>query len=671
MTKKHVFIFTTMALVFVAKAFSFPNNAFFKATIKANKVMLIEQQIAQKIMLDLRYYCPEMTTTAENFASKENLLEGYQVEKGSSKQPTNQSPAKQYPLRCSTPLTKLPPELAELISSTALGGVILFADNLKNTEQIIQLTSDLQNAAFKSDTALPLFISVDQEGGRVVRLPRNISTSFTSNMAIGATYAKHGVSYANAVGKVLGSELNALGFNVDHAPVVDVNINPNNPVINVRSFGEDPKIVADLGIAMLAGMQSKGIIGTLKHFPGHGDTNTDSHTGLPLVKHNLATVKKVDLFPFQQAINQGNVEMIMTAHIQYPALDDSVIVNRHGESMVKPATLSKKILTDLLRNKMGYQGLIVTDALDMAGITDFFTPVEAVLHTFKAGADIAIMPMKIRTVTDIKNFKNFIKRLSDRVKEEPSMLNQIQQSVNRIVKLKQHLPTKSLSSEQIKLKIKFAKTVLANSDHRTLENELAQNSIVEVKNKLIEKHWFNRVKNVHILFPEQAQSEAMKLALLNKLASLNNGMWHISTSNLEQFELNKLYQKIEQSDLLIVASDSQKTAVEMGGVEDLVQQLAKNNEKNHSNVQGKKRFADKTLTALKYAKAHHKSTIFISLKTPYNLDKFIEFSDCVLASFDGNFYQNSKGSFVGPAFDALSDIISGENKAVGNLPITI
>ena len=655
--KNLIYFFTTITIVFVTKSFSFPN----KTIIKANKVMLIEQQIAQKIMLDLRYYCPEMTADTANFASTENTLEGYQATKT----------AKHYSARCLTPLTKLPPELAELITSTALGGVILFADNLKDADQIIRLTSDLQNAALKSKTKLPLFISTDQEGGRVVRLPRNMATSFTSNMAIGATYATHGVTYAQSVGEVLGSELNALGFNVDHAPVVDVNVNPNNPVINVRSFGENPKIVADLGIAMLAGMQNKGVIGTLKHFPGHGDTNTDSHTGLPIVKHDLEKVKKVDLYPFQKAIDHGGVEMIMTAHIQYPALDDSFIVSRNGESMVKPATLSKKILTELLRNKMGYQGLIVTDALDMAGISNFFTPVDAVLNTFKAGADIAVMPIKIRKPADIKTFKHFIGLLSDRVKDHPSTLKQIEQSVDRIVKLKAQLPTQELSPEQINIKIKSAKEVLANHKHRALEESLATNAIVEIKNNLITKNWHTGIKNVHVLFPEQGQSEAMKLALHNKLVSIGKNTWQISTSTLEQFELQKLYQQIEQSDLLIVASDSQKTAVELGGIEDLVEQLDKNRSSKGAQVHNKNNFADKTLAALMYAKQHHKKTIFITLKSPYNIDKFTKFADCVLASFDGNFYENSKGDFIGAAYTALAKIISGDLKAKGHLPVSI
>ncbi len=600
----------------------------------------IEQQLAQKIMLDLRYYCADMKSSV---VTEENN-DQYESEQ-----------------KCRTPLTTLPKELAELIRSTSLGGVILFADNLNNIEQIIKLTSALRNAALSSSSPLPLFISVDQEGGRVVRLPRSIATSFTGNMSIGATFAQHGDVFAKAVGEVLGSELHALGFNVDHAPDVDVNINSDNPVINVRSFGENPQRVADLGIAMLNGMQNQGIIATLKHFPGHGDTNTDSHTGLPMVKHNLATVERVDLFPFKEAIEKTNVEMIMTAHIQYPALDNSIIVNKNGQSMIKPATLSKVILTDLLRNKLGYQGLVITDALDMAGITDFFTPLEAVFNTFKAGADIAMMPMKIRKPADIKSFKHFLQKLSQRVQKDPATMQQIQWSVARIVKLKSRLPTTILSAKNIQFKIKQAKQILASHRHRAVEQALAQNSIVALENNNQSTTWLLGIKKVSLLFPKQLQSNAMKNALRLKLTALGKPAWQMSTASLEQFNEKTLFQKIDQSDLLIVASDSQQTAVELGGVDDLTDLLQMN----------KAHFGDNALKALSYARAAGKKTLFIALKAPYHLEKFRQYADRILVSFDGSVYLDASGNATGVAINALAAVILGGSLAKGKLPVSL
>ena len=593
----------------------------------------LEQQLAQKIMLDLRYYCPEMTP-------KDRLDEPYP---------------------CKTPLTKLPKELSKLIEESSLGAVILFSENLVDSEQIIQLTSDLSNAALKSQLAQPLLISIDQEGGRVARLPKAMATTFTGNMSIGATHTVYGDKYASAVGKVLGNELSALGINVNHAPTVDVNINPNNPVINVRAFSDDPKLVGELGIAMLKGIQSEGVIGTLKHFPGHGDTNVDSHTGLPVVNHDLKTIKNVDLLPFQTAIDQGVVDMIMTAHIQYPALDSSELINKFGQTMLKPATLSYAILTDLLRNDMKYQGVIVSDALDMAGISHFFTPIEAVLETFNAGTDIAMMPMRIRMPDDIKQFKKFLTSLANRVTEQTTAYQQLHASLNRIANLKTKLPRHILSKKDIVMKQQAAKTILAHTNSRQLEQALAKSAVVEIKKEIDHLFIKNKVKKIHIIFPKDIQSKAMKYSLETQFKSLSEKKWQFTLSYLENTEDKDYLNNINNSDLVIVASESQKTAVDMGGVEDLVTEKAE-----------AFTLADKALNVLKYAKSQHKKTIFVTLNIPYQLNTFAPFSDWILTSFDGTAYiDSSTGEFKSPTFDALASVISGNSKVEGTLPIRL
>lgn len=595
--------------------------------------MTVKEQITQKIMLDLRYFCPEMT---DETAGEKND-------------------------QCKTPVTTLPPALAKLISDTSLGSVILFSENIVNTEQIIRLTSDLQNAALRSTVGQPLIISVDQEGGRVVRLPRNMATSFTGNMSIGATYKNHGNKYARQVGEVLGSELKVLGFNVDHAPDVDVNVNPENPVINVRSFSESPEMVADLGIAMLEGMQAKGVVATLKHFPGHGDTNTDSHTGLPVVEHDLATVKKVDLYPFQQAIDNSNVQMIMTAHIQYPALDSSIVVNKFGQSMIKPATLSKKILTDLLRGEMGYQGIIITDALDMAGIANFFTPIEAVLNTFEAGADIAMMPMKIRKPADIERFKIFIRYLADRVAEEQSIIEQFNQSVQRILQLKKQFVVRISSEADIAKKVHFAQTVLANKAHRALELELAQHAIVEIKKSVLVSEQQKKINKVHIIFPKEHQSATLKQYLESHFSQNMQTPWQVTMSSFRHIDQEAMFAKIAENDFIIVASDSQKTAVDLGSVEDLT-----------SEIMNKEKLGERALTALKYAKEQGKTTLFVSLKLPSKLKNYYPYSDWILATFDGQcYFDDALDKYVGPTFDVLAEVILGKLKPEGQLPITL
>ncbi|MBU2923143.1 glycoside hydrolase family 3 protein [Colwellia sp. 1_MG-2023] len=599
----------------------------------------IAQKIAQKLMLDIRYYCPELTEhvvfTGDN--------------------------------QCVTPVTTLSKDLAELITDTSLGSVILFAENFTGIEQTIHLTQDLQQAALASASEEPLLISIDQEGGRVVRLPRTMATSFTGNMAIGATYENHGDYYARKVGEVIGAELATLGVNVNHAPDVDVNINPNNPVINVRSFGETPEIVAELGIAMLEGLQSKGVIGTLKHFPGHGDTNTDSHTGLPRVEHPYDVVRSVDLLPFQQAIDRSNVEMIMTAHIQYPALDDSLVVNKFGESMIKPATLSKKILTSLLRDEMGFDGIIITDALDMAGIAEFFSEEEAVLHTFNAGADIAMMPMSIRQPSDIPRFKAFIELLVDKVLSEELSLDDIDSSVERITALKQKLApavTATVSTDVSELTTQ-AKETLGIEKHRALEQALVQHSIVEIKpNPALVKR-MSTINNIHLVFPKKSQSEAMALALNQYALNIGGASWSITSSSLDESNSTAMLEQLDNSELVIVANDSQKTAVELGQAGDLALATTLKKSSDKSN-------ADKALDVLAYAKQKQLATIYISLKAPYQLEQFTNTADWVLACFDGNAYQVSgSDEYTGAVFNGLTQIISGQISATGHLPITI
>lgn len=590
-----------------------------------HRLTLMKQKIGQKIMLDLRYYCADMT--GNNSADE---------------------------IPCITPLTTLPPELAQMITDTSLGSVILFADNLQNQQQITQLTHDLQRAANASAVGTPLFISVDQEGGRVVRLPRDMATSFTGNMALGATYYRHGTKYAKDVGEVFGRELTSLGFNINHAPTVDVNINPDNPVINVRSFGDNPEIVGELGIAMLEGMQSEGLIATLKHFPGHGDTHTDSHTGLPRVEHDLETIKEVDLKPFKMAIDTNQVEMIMTAHIQYPALDSTTLVNKHGDSMLKPATLSRAILSELLREQMQYQGVIITDALDMAGISDFFEPFEAVMATFDAGADIAMMPMRIEKPSDIQKFEKFIEALAKAALSGKLDGEKIDQSVARISGLKQKYVIKQSQNKS---------TALASEQHLALQKSIAEQSLVEIKKDTGSNQESELINRVHVLFPKEIQAQAMANSLLTAVAQLPNLDWQVTYTSFDNQQQVENFASIDDADMVIIASDNQASAVELGGVIDI--------EHQQSSESSQQTIGEKALSALTYAKAHGKKTVYVPLNLPYYLAPYSEQADRILATFDGKAYRLTTSNFaVSPAFEALSLVITNQQDAPGTMPIT-
>ena len=256
------------------------------------------------------------------------------------------------------------PELAEALRKHQYGGIILFGSNITGPAQVAALVQDLQQNNLENDDVsvhIPYFMAADEEGGIVVRL--NGGTRMTGNMAIGAT-GEYALANANTTGQILGEEMAAAGFNVDFAPDIDVNNNAANPVIGTRSFSDDPAVVAALGTAWADGLTENGVIATYKHFPGHGDTAVDSHIGTPSVEKTYDEIKEVELVPFAAAIENG-ADMIMTAHITYPLIDDEMTFGDGETKGFFPATMSKKIITDILRGDMGYEGVVVTDALEM------------------------------------------------------------------------------------------------------------------------------------------------------------------------------------------------------------------------------------------------------------------------------------------------------------------
>jgi beta-N-acetylhexosaminidase len=276
---------------------------------------------------------------------------------------------------------------AQAIAKYQPGGVIYYTirnndDNIGDPAQVATLSNGLQTAALSQPAHIPLQISVDQEGGALVARFGPPATQMPGNMALGA-----GRSAADArrSAEVIGTELAAVGVTQDYAPVSDVNINPNNPVIGIRSIGGDPGLVSDLASAQVEGYHAGGISSVAKHFPGHGDTGVDSHFKLPEVTHTLEQIHQIDLPPFEADIAAG-VDTIMTAHVVMPAIDPGV-----------PATMSHKILTGLLRDELGFGGLIVTDALDMAGATATYPPNVAPVKAMLAGADQLLVPPQMDT----------------------------------------------------------------------------------------------------------------------------------------------------------------------------------------------------------------------------------------------------------------------------------
>jgi len=298
-------------------------------------------------------------------------------------------------------------ELVELIVKEKIGGLIVFAGDVYETAH---LTNFLQEKA-----RIPLLIAADFEWGAAMRIDG--TTLFPPLMALGATDSE---DLAYEMGKITAVEGRAMGIHMTYAPVVDVNINPDNPVISARSLGERPERVGKLASAFIRGCQENGMIATAKHFPGHGDTALDSHNLMPAIKADLSRLEQVELYPFSQAIRAG-VEAIMTAHLFVPALDPTPGL---------PATLSPLILTDLLRKKMGFKGLIVTDAMEMGGVTRTFSAQEAALRSVQAGVDMVLLPPDLPGV---------VAALMGAVREGTIPESRINESVRRILELKARL----------------------------------------------------------------------------------------------------------------------------------------------------------------------------------------------------------------------------------------
>ena len=268
---------------------------------------------------------------------------------------------------------------AELISTYHVGGIIYFAwaHNTRNPHQIAELSNGIQRAGLAGSTPVPLLISTDQEHGIVCRVGEP-ATLMPGAMALGAGGS---LSDARLAGRIAGAELAAIGIRQNYAPDADVNVNPANPVIGVRSFGSDPQSVAGLVAAQVKGYQSAGVAATAKHFPGHGDTSTDSHTGIPYIHHTREQWAELDAPPFRAAIAAG-IDSIMTAHIVVPALD----------ATEDPATLSHPILTGVLREELGYDGVVVTDALNMEGVRTKYGDDRVPVLALKAGVDQLLNP---------------------------------------------------------------------------------------------------------------------------------------------------------------------------------------------------------------------------------------------------------------------------------------
>ena len=378
-----------------------------------------------------------------------------------------------------TNVTEITNDIESALEKHSFGGVILFGQNTPTNEGTTRLTDAMQKANAKGGDRPQLLISIDQEGGDVTRLGQGTVTP--GNMALGAA---NDTDLTKEAATIIGSELSVVGINADFAPDVDVNNNPANPVIGVRSFSDDPQIVAEQGAAFVQALNETGVISTLKHFPGHGDTGTDSHTGLPLINKSYDEIKQNELIPFEACIDAGT-QMIMTAHIQYPQIETNTYKSKlTGEDVYLPATLSKTIITDILRGDMGYDGVVITDAMEMDAISSHFDKYDAAKLAIDAGVDIMLMPVETVTKADFEDLDTYISTLAQMADSGEISMEKINAAVKRILTLKESngLMTPYDGSD-IESRVEFAVNNVGTKETHDKEWEIAKKAITLVKNE--------------------------------------------------------------------------------------------------------------------------------------------------------------------------------------------
>jgi beta-N-acetylhexosaminidase len=341
----------------------------------------------------------------------------------------------------------IPPELRSLAKEFALGGVILFARNVSEPEQVAELAFD----ASRLVPDLPLWVSIDQEGGRVARL----KSPFTEWPPM-ATLGRSGdVRLAERFARALAAELKTVGVTLDYAPVLDIHTNPKNPVIGDRALAEKAEDVARLGAAIIRTLQGEGIAACGKHFPGHGDTSTDSHVELPLVEHPPDRLRRVEFLPFKAAIEAG-VATIMTAHVFVPALDDK-----------RPATLSRRIVYDILREELKYEGVILSDDLEMKAVAAEYEVPSAAVLAIQAGCDGALI-----CSGDHNTQAAALEALVHAVEEQRIPMARIDDAMLRQRRAKERFLAAPVAARP--LTGRALRDALGRDDHRAIADEMAR-----------------------------------------------------------------------------------------------------------------------------------------------------------------------------------------------------
>lgn len=500
-------------------------------------------------------------------------------------------------------------EVRKLVQHYHIGGVILFNRSIESPAQLRVLTGSLQELAKSgNEDWVPLLIAVDQEGGSNIHVKEGITLT-PGNMAMGAAGDAEGV-YRMA--RISGKELRALGINVNYAPDMDVNNNPMNPVIGIRSYGEDPHLVARLGAAAIRGYQESGIAATAKHFPGHGDTRTDSHLDLPVIPYSMERLEKLELIPFKAAIEAG-VDLMMTAHIVFSELEPEGV----------PATLSNRVVTGLLREKLQYDGVITTDCLEMKAIHDNYGTAEGAVRAIEAGVDMVLVS---HTFTEqVKAIEAIIQAVrTGRISEE-----RINRSLGRILNMK-----KRRNMWNVEIDLEQANKTIELPESAAAVRELVGKSITMVKEggvlPLNPEQSILVVRVKHQLHMGGDDPTVLPHTLVQELRSYCGNVTEIVVgSNPSDEEINTAMKVASQSDQVIVQTSNTLRFPSQGI---MVRKLVEN----------------------------HERVVAVSVRNPYDLNAFPQVKTYIACYED-----------LPITLELLAEILIGNKKASGKLPVTL
>lgn len=550
--------------------------------------------------------------------------------------------------------TEMNVEVESMLEKYHFGGIILFAENFADNETVVNLTQGLQMANANGG-GIPYMLSIDQEGGYITRL--QFGTSTVGNMALAASGK---TKNAKKSAKIISSELKALGLNLDFAPSVDVNSNPANPIIGIRAFSDDPEIVTEFSEAYLKGLASNNVIGTIKHFPGHGDTDTDSHTGLPRIDRTKEEVESTDLVPFKDLIASGKVDMVMSAHIQFPQIETETYTSiKDGSTINLPATLSKTWLTDILRNELGFDGVIITDSLKMDAISENFSTRDSAKLAINAGVNILLMPVELENVDSMNEMDAYIQDIIDMVNNGEIDESLIDESCKKIIALKYQrgIMDETFSEEKTENMLMNVNSLVGTEESHAVEREIGDDCITVLKNDNDTlPYTVGENENVVMISTTEAQKNILDHGFFvlkdEGLIDSSATIQIMNENNGENYE--DCLNAIDQANVLIVTSTLDSSA-----------QLDTTQSDRIRNVQA----------YISKAKSLGIPVIAISAKIPYDT-ALLQDADAIVCAY------NSKGATnVDDLYNPIAtysvnlmcaeDIIFGSAKPKGTLPVNI